>query len=374
MQDETILIVDDTIINLDILCELLDRYDIIEATNGTDALKIIDTQSVDLILLDVLMPDISGFEICKILKQNENTKDIPIIFITGKTDDKSISYGFDIGGVDYIVKPFNGIEVEARVKNHLNLSRTLKQLKKIQEDLIINTKFTTIGQMSAGITHEINTPLTYIKATLELSNEEIKNIKQLDIKETLLDDNKIALDGINRISIIINSMKEIACVDKLEKQNYNVYDTLKAVLIMIYNRSKLISNIFIDNKKFDIENIENIFTKELYIDIQKQKIEQVWTIILNNALDELQHKPFEQNKILINVEQNKTKNLTITIKNNGGIIKENIINNIFEPFVSNKDYAGIGIGLSVAKKIIDEHNGIINIECYDDITSFRVLI
>jgi putative two-component system response regulator len=120
---KTILIVDDTDLNVNILMDLLDeKYDILAALNGEDALEIIEEDSVDLILLDIMMPGIDGFEVCKRLKLNPKTTDIPVIFITAKTDDDSIEKAYELGGVDYITKPFRAREVLSRVANHLALS------------------------------------------------------------------------------------------------------------------------------------------------------------------------------------------------------------------------------------------------------------
>jgi len=125
----TILAVDDEKINLNIIIDLLgDTYDVVVARSGEKALKQIEKREVDLILLDIMMPEMDGYEVCKILKSNSETQDIPILFITAKTDDASIVKGFEIGGVDYITKPFRPIELLARVKTHLKLSQTLKSL------------------------------------------------------------------------------------------------------------------------------------------------------------------------------------------------------------------------------------------------------
>jgi len=116
----TLLVVDDSETNVDILLELLgDEYDLLVATSGEDALEILEDEKVDMILLDIFMPQMDGFEVCKRVKSNDKTKDIPIIFITASSDDENIKRAYEIGGVDYITKPFRGIEVLSRVKNHL---------------------------------------------------------------------------------------------------------------------------------------------------------------------------------------------------------------------------------------------------------------
>jgi len=122
---QTILIVDDVTANIDILAELLrPDYKIRAATSGEKALKISFSENPpDLILLDVMMPDIDGYEVCRILKASFETKDIPIIFITGKTSIEDEIYGFNLGAVDYVRKPFNSVIVKARVNTHAELKR-----------------------------------------------------------------------------------------------------------------------------------------------------------------------------------------------------------------------------------------------------------
>lgn len=129
MNNKTILIVDDTIANLDILMELLDEYDVIDATNGKDALEILDTEHIDLILLDIMMPEMDGYEVCRRIKSQDETKYIPIIFITAKADEESISKAYDVGGSDYIRKPFFPKELYARIKKELRLEELISELK-----------------------------------------------------------------------------------------------------------------------------------------------------------------------------------------------------------------------------------------------------
>lgn len=119
--EKTILIIDDTDTNLHILLELLeDKYDVLASLNGFDALEIVqEEEKIDLILLDIIMPEIDGFEVCKKLKENEKTKDIPVIFITAKTDEESIKRIYEVGGIDHIHKPFNASEILEKVEKYL---------------------------------------------------------------------------------------------------------------------------------------------------------------------------------------------------------------------------------------------------------------
>jgi len=129
MREKTILVVDDTTSNLDILSELLCNYDVLDATNGNDVLEIVQEEKIDLILLDIMMPQMDGFEVCQKLKEDLKTKDIPIIFITAMSDEDSIEKAYDIGGSDYVTKPFKPKELLARVKRELQLQDLQNELK-----------------------------------------------------------------------------------------------------------------------------------------------------------------------------------------------------------------------------------------------------
>ena len=115
----TVLIVDDTEANIDILMEILEEYDLVVAMDGESALEAVEEELPALILLDVLMPDIDGFEVCKRLKSIPETATVPIIFLSALSGDEEKQKGLDLGAVDFITKPFDPSEIQAKVKQHL---------------------------------------------------------------------------------------------------------------------------------------------------------------------------------------------------------------------------------------------------------------
>lgn len=125
---KTILIVDDTESNIDMLLAILKDYDTIVATNGEDALMILEEESIDLVLLDILMPGIDGFEVCRRMKENASSSKIPVVFITAKSDEDTIEEAYAIGGIDYVTKPFKPRELRARVKTHLEFQTMVQHL------------------------------------------------------------------------------------------------------------------------------------------------------------------------------------------------------------------------------------------------------
>jgi diguanylate cyclase (GGDEF)-like protein len=130
MEKETILLVDDVEINLKILRELLgNSYNLICATDGDITMKIVKDNKIDLILLDIMMPKVDGYKVIQFLQSSENTKDIPVIFVTSKTDEESIVKGYKMGARDYVTKPYKKMELLARIKTQLEINKLIKDLK-----------------------------------------------------------------------------------------------------------------------------------------------------------------------------------------------------------------------------------------------------
>jgi len=172
LQNKTILIVDDTISNLDILSELLEDYDVIESTNAKEALEIVNNEDVDLILLDIMMPDMDGYEVCQKLKENPKTTDIPIIFITAKTDEDSIEKAYDIGGADYITKPFKVKELLARVKRELQIQKLQDELKLLAStdpmtQLYNRRHFTQLSNQTINLARRNNQTISLIMLDID---------------------------------------------------------------------------------------------------------------------------------------------------------------------------------------------------------------
>ncbi len=135
-----LLIVDDIAVNIDLLSKILGQegYRVFSATSGKQAIELAMRNDIDLMLLDIIMPGMDGFQVCRKLKAESDTREIPVIFITAKTDENDIVKGFDLGAVDYITKPFRSAELIARVKTHLEL-RLSKQLINDQSGVLAKT-------------------------------------------------------------------------------------------------------------------------------------------------------------------------------------------------------------------------------------------
>lgn len=139
IEKPTLLLVDDEPVNLRVLKQLLaNDYQLIFARNGEEALKLAPSRQPNLILLDVMMPGLTGFEVCRQLKQQDNTKQIPVIFVTALNDEQDETQGFDAGAVDYITKPISPAIVKARVKTHLSL---------VQADELLDSRLQVVQRL-----------------------------------------------------------------------------------------------------------------------------------------------------------------------------------------------------------------------------------
>lgn len=245
-------------------------------------------------------------------------------------------------------------------KSHIQYIVTLSditEMELIKENKTRNLMLLSVGQLAAGITHEINTPLTYAKGNLEMMKMDIEEVSDSELYQELYTNTSEIEDALRRISNIVESMREIAGKGKEEAEPIDLCMTIIMALRMVHNRIKHISPVFINGRYFNLDMQPDQMCRFRAFG-NKQRIEQVWIVILNNALDELfkSEKCFEERLININVMR-KHEHIVVRIKDNAGGIPEYIMPTIFEPFASNKPSSGMGLGLNIAKQIVEEHHG-----------------
>ncbi len=354
-EKQTILIVDDQVENIDILNEVLcSNYNVLACKNGKNAIDIVEKKYPDIILLDVMMPEINGFEVCQKLKSNPNTSKIPIIFITAQNKDVEEEKGLQLGAVDYITKPISPSIVKARIKTHLSLydqNRILDQKvkEKTAELAEANSRLANLEKTKSDflslISHELRTPLT----SLTLINEMFLQMKVSKEQKEMLE---FAGKSINRLI----RFSEIALlITSLHAENFILKDVMPLPIKNLINETIYELKDLADKKEIEIiKKFSNDFIRG-----NGRLIIKCLNIILDNAI---KHSP-QNNQILIKSYNNK--NVTIVIEDNGTGFSKEAMERLFD-FFSCDDIMhhseGFGLGLSTVKLIMGVHNGEIEVK------------
>jgi len=381
-----IMIVDDFNTDRKRLSRIISRegYNVIEAASGKEALAIIKEEKPDLILLDIIMPDMLGFEVCERIKEKPEFYEVPIIFVTSKDDAEFKVKGFKVGGVDYITKPYNVEEVIARVNTHLKLENAMKMIKnlniqlenKLEErtkHLIKTERIAVFGQYVQGIIHNMKNFLSCILGAsnlmrIYLNKEEFEN----EVYHKLSNKINIIEKNAKNLGRMINSlMKKSRSDSKEEFEHLDLNELLRQELSFLesdfFYKNKVTKKILLSDDSILIYAIPSM-------------ISQIFHNIVRNALDAMQDEPSPT--LIISTE--KTDNdVIISVIDNGTGIPDDIISKIFNPFFTTKEkkyydntiFSGTGLGLHICNEMIKIHNGKINVEStYGKGTKFSIIL
>ncbi len=230
ISETTILIADDTPLNIDILVDLLEGYQTRIAINGKDALETaLEGDPPDLILLDIMMPEMDGYEVCRELRKHDRTKETPVIFITAKDLKDDIVKGFEAGGQDYVTKPFDANELMARVKTHLELKENRDRLKTVNQWLEekvaertrelqqayerleqANSELSRLDESKSEflkmLSHEVRTPLNGIIGFMQLMKDEIQKTQFAEMF-SYLEMSVTRLEKFSMVALIITELR-----------------------------------------------------------------------------------------------------------------------------------------------------------------------
>jgi signal transduction histidine kinase len=401
-----VLLVDDNPTNLKVLAAALQGqgWRILMATDGESAIEQAEYVHPDLVLLDIMMPGIDGFETCRRIKSNPSLVDVPIIFMTALSESDQKVKGLELGAVDYITKPFQQNEVIARVKLHLQLSslrhnleqqvqertlaltQSIQQLQQAQLQLVQSEKMSTLGQLVAGVGHEINNPINFLSGNLSHIDEYTQDLFHLlnlyieklpnpgeDITELLEDIDleyvredmpklvRSMKEGVNRLRDISSSLRTFARSDSTSKVEFQMHEGIESTLMLLRHRLKP------DENHPEIQILKN------YGDLPRIRcypgpLNQVFMNLIANALDafdDMNHdRSYEEiaanpNILSITTAVNASKDfVTIRIKDNGLGMSSEVQSRIFEENFTTKPVGkGTGLGLAICYQIVVEKHG-----------------
>ncbi|MBW4682273.1 MAG: response regulator [Microcoleus vaginatus WJT46-NPBG5] len=404
LQKPDILIVDDTPDNIRFLSSILveQGYSVRKAINGKMALTAAKTVTPDLILLDINMPEMNGYEVCEFLKQDDKTRTIPVIFLSALDDVLDKVKAFQVGGVDYITKPFHLEEILVRIQNQLTiqnlqnklqtqntqLQNALTELRTTQAQLIHKEKMLSLSQLVAGIAHEINNPISFIAGNLSPARQYIKElinlvdlyqkeypnpsvsiqeaIQQIDLSFLVVDLEKLISSmqtGVERVHTIILALRIFSRLGESDIKAVDIHEGIDSALVLLQMQLRQ------EGSRAEIQVIKNYGNLPL-ITCYASQMNQVFLNLLKNAIDALElgtGKDFPESSpptIWISTELIGLESITIRVKDNGAGISEEVQSRLFDPFFTTKAVGkGSGLGLSTSYQIVvEKHKG--NLTCY----------
>ena len=334
-----ILVVDDQPINIKLLQRKLERQDmdVAVAYSGRECLDIVEEVKPELILLDIMMPEIDGIETCQQLKANPETETIPIIFITAKASKEGKLEGLDAGAVDYITKPIDLDETLARVRTQLRLQEMFRENIELQERLGDARRAAAVGAITQGIAHNLNNLLGVVVGYLDLIKNGYDSPDMVKRSVGLMD------NAINRMVNIIRQLGTIANNERIELTTLPVTGLLEKSVERFKSEYKVDAAV----------ELQTDFTEEPKISANAETFEVILGKLLINAWESYPKETADEaRKITLSARIAREKGpamLELLVSDTGAGIAPEVASTLFEPFITTKTSVGRGMGLTIAR-------------------------
>lgn len=360
--DYTVLVVDDEPDMRRYLVSILaEEYRVLQADTGEKGLDLISFHAPDLLLLDWMLPGMDGLEICKILRDDKKTRSLKIILLTARVDETSKIKALKQGADDFLTKPFSAVEVKTRIANQLRtatlqnnlrkqnieLENALNRLKETESQLVQSEKMRGLGNLAAGLLHEINNPLNYTITAIEIARQASPPQVGEDLKETLDDID----EGMRRIRDIVTDLRAFANPEyEGKKEDFRLNDALDSALKLASHELEGVSVI----QKIDDECV--------VLGNRAQLTHLFLNLLVNSAKATRGISPKCTPEIKVWWKEANGR-VEISLRDNGVGIQENNLSKIFDPFFTTRAVGeGMGLGLSICHTIVANHGGTIRAE------------
>ncbi|HEX6912201.1 MAG TPA: response regulator [Longimicrobium sp.] len=331
-------------------------YRVTLAADGLTALRILDEQGApDLLLLDWMLPGVSGLEICHSARQRWDALRLPILMVTAKTDPESVYAAFDAGASDYVGKPFRGAELRARIGAHLRTRRLWEERERMEAHLREREKLFTLGLLAGGVAHDLNNPLAVISAHAQVLQRRAPDAGTAEQVRGIL-------GAVDRCTRIVAELLNFARRHPAERGPMDVADVLRETLGM---RERQISTSGIDLRVEVDDHLP-------MIQADAHQLQQVFLNIVVNAEHAL-----AQGGRTLRVRAGHTAEpapgVVVELWNDGPPIPPDVLPQIFDPlFTTKPGEEGTGLGLFICRRIVREHGGSLDVRSGPDGTAFTV--
>ncbi len=353
----TVLVVEDEPDMRRYLTEILQGdYQVSQARDGREGLRLALEREPDLIVLDLMLPEMDGLEVCRRIRTDAKPRPSRIMLLTARTDEQSKLTALENGANDFLTKPFSTVEVLTRLRNllenarlerdlaarNMRLEQTLKDLEATQAQLIQSEKLNALGNLSAGLLHEINNPLNYSLTALQLLGSD-PTIQGDELMREIVGDIQ---DGMDRIRTIVSDLRAFAYPTEAEKQG--AFDLNEAVDAALR---------FTAHELNGIEVIQGLPVPAMVLG-SKSHLTQVLVNLLANAAKAIGAiADGRAGSIRIEGEERDGR-LCVRVSDNGVGMEDKTLGRIFDPFFTTRDVGeGMGLGLSICHTIVTNHQG-----------------
>lgn len=357
--------VDDEPLNIHVLTTVLrdQGYRTSVATDGRKALEFLARTRPDLILLDVMMPEMDGFETCTHIKASPDWRDIPLIFLTSKTETDDVVRGFELGAVDYLAKPFNPHELLARVNTHLAMDRLRRENEQFIRSQAETARHRSVAQMVAGVAHEINTPLGIVNTAADLITQRLRApvlsaLEQDPEGRELLEDLRgaggLIARNVVRAHKLVQDFKKVSVdqiTDELDRVNLVELLTQTAHLFRLTARESRLEVSLVN----EVPELQGEWLG------YPGSLSQVLLNLLSNA-QRYAYAPGTGGKVEIVVAL-EGEGYRIEVRDFGRGIPPDHLPRVFEPFfTTGRAQGGSGLGMSIVYTIVTAHlNGSVSL-------------
>ena len=345
--------------------QLNHNFDVLEAVDGRQAVEKAAQFLPEIILTDMMMPEMDGLQVCRELRKRESTKSIPVVLLTARADEHTKIECLAAGASDFLAKPFSMTEVNVRLKNLVDshtyqreliqqkqqLEAALEQIKETESLLLRNEKLASLGRMSAGLIHEINNPLNYARQGLHFLGQSAPLLPE-DSRAEFVDTLKDVEDGVNRVVRIISDLRGFTRTTNETNQVFEIKPLADKTMRFFAHEWK-------DGIRHETEVPDGLEMRG-----DPNHIVQVLVNLIQNAIDAMRTKTYPEGEsaCIRIIGAREGANVLIKVRDNGPGVPETIRHQIFDPFFTTKDVgAGMGLGLAICHRVIAEHEGRIDL-------------